>query len=467
MTRTFRSLGVRNYRLFASGQVVSLTGTWMQRVAQDWLVTELTHSSGTALGIATALQFLPILCFGLYGGMVADRYPKRRILIGTQTAMGLLALTLGLLDLSGLVRLWQVYLLAFLLGTASSVDNPTRQAFVVEMVGPAEVVNAVGLNSATFNTARIVGPALAGLLIQVMGTGPVFLCNTVSFAAVLASLAAMRDRELFSGRRLGRARGQLRAGLSYVRQRPGLYLPIILAGVVGTLGLNFQLTLVLIDRTVFHLGPGAYGLLSSTLAVGSLGGALVAARRSRPRLRLLVGATLAFGVLEALSGLMPSYDALALMLLPTGAACLTFTTAANSSVQLGSDPAMRGRVMGLYMLVFAGGTPVGAPLVGWMAQTFGARWSLYLGGVASVAAALGVAGVLAWQRRAQGLDRLVGRHGHPAVGVGAGGYVLDGAVPTATGPVVGVSEGADAAVAAEITGLAGAGRTDDAAVGRP
>lgn len=404
MIRTFRSLRVRNYRLFASGQVVSLTGTWMQRVGQDWLVTELTHTSGTALGITTALQFLPVLLFGLYGGVIADRFPKRRLLLITQSSMAVLALVLGVLVVSGEITLWQIYLLAFGTGMATAVDNPTRQAFVTEMVGPGEVVNAVGLNSATFNLARIVGPALGGAMISVLGgrTGPLFLINAASFAAVLASLFAMRDAELFdAGHKVARSPGQLRAGLAYVRNRPLLYLPIILVGVVGTLGFNFQITLVLIDRSVFHLGAGAYGLLSATLAIGSLGGAVLAARRTRPSARLLVGSALAFGIFEVLAGSMPSYLALALMLVPTGVASLTFTATANSSVQLASDPAMRGRVMGLYMLVFLGGTPIGAPLVGWLAQSIGPRWSLWIGGAASALAALTVAAVLGIQGRRQ------------------------------------------------------------------
>ncbi|MGH9129436.1 MAG: MFS transporter [Acidimicrobiales bacterium] len=402
MIRTFRSLRVRNYRLFASGQVVSLTGTWMQRVGQDWLVTQLTHTSGTALGITTGLQFLPVLLFGLYGGVIADRFPKRRLLLVTQSTMAALALLLGLLVVTGEVRLWQVYLLAFGTGMCTAVDNPTRQAFITEMVGPDEVVNAVGLNSATFNLARIAGPALGGLMIALLGgrTGPLFLLNAASYGAVLACVWAMRESELFDpGRRVARATGQLRAGLAYVRHRPLLYLPIILVGVVGTLGFNFQITLVLIDRSVFHLGAGAYGLLSATLAVGSLGGAVLAARRTRPTARLLVGAALAFGVFEVLAGSMPGYIALALMLVPTGVASLSFTATANSSVQLASEPAMRGRVMGLYMLVFLGGTPIGAPLVGWLASAAGPRWSLWIGGGASALAALGVAAVLAFQRR--------------------------------------------------------------------
>ncbi|MGH9917851.1 MAG: MFS transporter, partial [Nitrososphaerales archaeon] len=296
------------------------------------------------------------------------------------------------------ITLWQVYVLAFAQGMASAVDSPTRQAFVMEMVGPGEVVNAVGLNSATFNTARIGGPALAGVLIAAFGdrTGPVFLVNAASYGAVLFSLVAMRDRELFRTSAVERAKGQLRDGLTYVRRRRHLYLPILLVGVIGTLGFNFQLTLVLMDRTVFHLGAGGYGLLSAALAMGSLAGALMAARRRRPRLRLVAGAAIGFGVAEVACGLMPGYWALAGMLLPMGAIALTFTTAANTLVQLGSEAHMRGRVMGLYMFVFAGGAPIGSPLMGWVAGDLGARWSFLLGGLASGVAAVGVAAVLLW-----------------------------------------------------------------------
>jgi MFS family permease len=387
----FASLRVRNYRLFASGQVVSLSGTWMQRVAQDWLVLELTHGSGSAIGITTGLQFLPIMLLSLYGGTLGDRHSKRRLLIGTQTAMMIPALALGALNLAGVVQLWHVYLLALVLGAASAIDTPVRQALVMELVGPEQVTNAVSLNSATFNMARIVGPAVAGLLIERVGTGPVFLINAVSFIAVITSLLMMRDSEMYLGARQPRRRGQLRAGLTYVRRRPDLYLPIVLVGVVGTLGLNFQMTLALMAHNVFHRQAGTYGLLSAALAIGSLGGALLAARRPRPRQRLLLGAALAFGVLETVAGLMPSYASFMAMLLPTGMAMLTLSTAANSTMQLGSSSAMRGRVMAVYSLVFMGGTPIGAPLVGWLAQVAGARYSLIVGGVASATASVWVA----------------------------------------------------------------------------
>jgi MFS family permease len=396
----FRSLRTRNYRLFAAGQVVSLSGTWAQRVAQDWLVLELSDSSGTALGITTGLQFLPMLLLGLYGGLLADRFDKRRLLIAAQAAMGALALLLGLLVVSGAVTLWHVYALAFALGLASVVDVPVRQAFVSEMVGPADVPNAVSLNSVTFNSARIVGPALGGTAIAVFGgTGPVFLVNAASYAAVLVGLLAMRESELRRTAPVARARGQLREGLAYVRRRPDLMLPIVLVGVIGTFGLNFQLTLGLLAKEVFGRGADSFALLVSSLAAGSLIGALFAARRARVRQRLLVGSALAFGVLEVAAGLMPTFASFAVLLVPTGIAVLTFTTAANATVQLGSSDEMRGRVMALYILVFLGGTPIGAPLIGWLAELFGPRASLLVGGTVSILTTLVVVGVLVRSQR--------------------------------------------------------------------
>jgi MFS family permease len=389
LAATFRSLKVRNYRLFAAGQVISLSGTWAQRVAQDWLVLELSHDSGVALGITTGLQFLPVLLFGLYGGVLADRYDKRSLLIGAQVAMGMLALVLGLLDVTGVVQLWHVYALALLLGLAAVVDTPVRQAFVVEMVGPDDLPNAVSLNSATFNASRILGPAVAGVAISSVGTGPVFLANALSYVAVVTGLVAMRRTELFSPRRVARGKGQARAGLAYVRSDPQLYVPIALVAVIGTFGLNFQITLALVAKQTFHLGAGSYGALSAMLATGSLLGALASARRSSvPRARVLYGAALAFGLCEVLTGLAPSYVVMAVLLVPTGAAVLTFTTAANATVQLRSTPQMRGRVMSLYVLVFLGGTPFGAPLIGAIAQSLGPRSSLLVGGAISALAAL-------------------------------------------------------------------------------
>ena len=413
MSGTFRSLRTRNYRLFASGQVVSNTGTWAQRVAQDWLVLELSGSSGVALGITTGLQFLPVLVFGLYGGVLADRYDKRRLLIAAQAAMGLLALVLALLDLSGAVQLWHVYALAFGLGLASAVDTPVRQAFVSEMVGPDDLPNAVSLNSATFNSARVVGPAAAGIAIAAVGTGWVFLANALSYLAVLAGLQAMRAAELHSTARAERAKGQLREGLAYVRSRPDLLVPIVLVFVVGTFGLNFQLTLALVVKEVFERSAGAYGLLSSFLAVGSLLGALASARRTGPpRQRTLFAAVLAFGLLEVAVGLAPTYALMAVLLVPTGVAVLTFTTTANAIVQLGSAAPVRGRVMALYVLVFLGGTPIGAPLVGALAEAFGPRSSIVLGGAVTAVSGVVAAVVMTRVRRLRLEPHLVRRRPH-------------------------------------------------------
>ena len=372
----------------------------MQRVAQDWLVLELTHNSGTALGITTGLQFLPMLLFSLWGGVIADRYSKRGILMVTQAAMGGLALILGVLALTGSVQIWQVYLLAFALGLVTVVDNPTRQAFAVEMVGKDGMANAIALNSAVFNLARIAGPAIAGLVIAAVGTPAAFLVNAASYGAVLIGLKLMRPGELHAVPRPPRGPGQLREAMSYVRARPTLWMPLVLIFFVSTFGMNFQVTTALMSRTVFHTGAGAFGLASAVFAFGALGGALVAARRGRPTLRLLLTTSLMFSVLEIVTGAVPSYLTFLLALVPTGLALLTFTTAANSSTQLNTAPEMRGRVMGLYMLVFLGGTPIGSPLAGWVAEAYGARMSVIAGGVISVVATVVVTFMLARSRGA-------------------------------------------------------------------
>jgi len=387
----FRSLRVRNYRLYAAGQLVSLTGTWMQRVAQDWLVLELTNS-GTALGIVTALQFLPSLLFGLWGGVLADRYDKRKLLLATQTGLALVALILGVLDVTGIVQYWQVLVLALLLGLVSAVDSPVRQSFAVEMVGPDDLTNAVGLNSTIFNSARILGPAVAGVVIAAVGTGWAFVANAISSIAVLTGLALMRPSELRPSPAIDRVRGQLRAGLRYVWHRQDLLLTMILVFVVGTFGLNFQITTALLAKQVFHRTATGYGLLSTALAVGACVGAVLATRRrTRPSLLFLLLAALSFGLLEIIAGSMPGFGGTALMLVLVGLAMLSFTTAANSSVQLGVEATMRGRVMALYLMCFLGGTPLGAPIVGWVASTVGPRWGMIGGGVVCMAVAVGMA----------------------------------------------------------------------------
>jgi predicted MFS family arabinose efflux permease len=351
-----------------------------------------------------------VLLLSLYGGVLADRYDKRRLLLGAQAVMGVLALVLALLDLTGAVQLWHVFALAFGLGIASAIDVPVRQSFVVEVVGPDDLPNAVSLNSATFNSARIVGPAVAGVAIASVGTGWVFAANALSYLAVLAGLAAMRTADLRPSDRVAKGKGQLREGLAYVRSRPELLVPLLLVAVVGTIGLNFQLTLALVSKEVFDRGPASYGLLSAMLALGSLLGALGSARRSGPpRQQRLFLSALAFAVLELAVGLAPTFAVMAVLLVPTGIAVLTFTTTANATLQLGSAPHMRGRVMSLYVLVFLGGTPVGAPIVGAVAQVLGPRAALVLCGTTTLLAVLAAA---AWTLRVRARGGGEGRGGN-------------------------------------------------------
>ncbi|GAA3901253.1 MFS transporter [Streptomyces gulbargensis] len=409
---TFSSLAIRNYRLFFTGAIVSNTGTWMARITQDWLVLSLTGSAA-AVGVTTALQFLPMLLFGLYGGVIADRYPKRRLLLVSQAALGLCGLALAALTLSGHVQVWHVYLIAFLLGMVTVVDNPARQSFVSEMVGPGQLRNAVSLNSANFQSARLIGPAVAGVLIAGVGSGWAFLLNGLSFLAPLAGLLMMRTSELHKVERAPRGKGQLREGLRYVAGRPDLIWPIVLVGFIGTFGFNFPIWLTAFADDVFHVGAGTYGFLNTLMAAGSLVGALAAARRGSTRLRMLVVAAGVFGVLEIAAALSPAFWLFALLLVPIGMIGLTVNITANSAVQMATDPAMRGRVMSLYMMVFAGGTPIGAPLLGWVTDTYGARAGFATGGLVSLAAAVVIGLVLA---RVGGLRVAVGwHHGHPSV----------------------------------------------------
>ncbi|WP_101525255.1 MFS transporter [Nocardioides houyundeii] len=385
MSPTFRSLANANYRLYAAGGVVSNTGTWMQRVAQDWLVLQLSSNAGSALGITTGLQFLPILLLSPFAGLVADRVPKHRLLQLTNLGMALPALVLGLLAVTGTAQIWHVYVLAFVLGISSAFDAPARQSFVSEMVEPEDLSNAVGLNSASFNAARLVGPGLAGLLIAafgggVAGTGWVILFNAVSYAAPIATLRRLDVSQLDTPAPMERGPGAIRAGVSYVRNRPDLMLILAIVFVAGTFGLNFQLTSALMATEVFGKGPTEYGMLGTFLAVGSLTGALLAARRERVRHRLVVGAALVFGAVEVVSGLAPTYLTFALLAPVLGLTSLTMITAANAYMQMSTESGMRGRVMALYLMVFMGGTPVGAPVLGWIGEAFGARWTLLLGG---------------------------------------------------------------------------------------
>ncbi|MEU6809061.1 MFS transporter [Streptomyces sp. NPDC046831] len=411
-TSMFSSLRIRNYRLFFIGQVVSNTGTWMQRIAQDWLVLSLTGSSA-AVGITTALQFLPMLLFGLYGGVLVDRLPKRPALLVTQSAMALTGLALAALTLTGHVQVWHVYVAAFAVGLATVVDNPARQSFVSEMVGPEQLGNAVSLNSANFQSARLVGPAVAGVMITGVGTGWAFLFNGLSFVAPIGGLLLMRARELHVVERAPRGKGQLREGLRYVAGRPELIWPIVLVGFIGTFGFNFPVWLSAYADDVFHSGAGAYSLFNTLMAVGSLVGALLAARRGTARPRVLIAAAAAFGTLEIVAALAPSYWPFALLMVPIGIAGLTVNVTANTAVQMGTDPAMRGRVMALFMMVFMGGTPLGAPVVGWVTDAYGPRIGFVLGGAVSAVAAVTVGLLLA---RSGGLRLSVGWNGgRPAV----------------------------------------------------
>lgn len=382
---TFRSLANRNYRRYAFGGVVSNTGTWMQRVAQDWLVLQLTANSGTAIGITTGLQFLPILLLSPLAGLIADRVPKRRLLQMTNVAMAVPALLLGLLAVTGTVQIWHVYVLAFALGVGSAFDAPARQSFVSEIVEPEDLTNAVGLNSASFNAARLVGPGLAGVLIAalgggVAGTGWVILFNAISYAAPIFALQKMDPRALDAPIVAPREPGMIRDGFRYVRARPDLLLILAIVFSAGTFGLNFQMTSALMATEVFGKGATEYGALGSILAIGSLSGALLAAGRATTRLRLVVGAGVVFGLVEIAAGLMPSYLTFAIAAPFLGLSALTLITAANSYMQLNTAPGMRGRVMALYLMIFMGGTPVGAPVVGWIGEVFGARWTLIGGG---------------------------------------------------------------------------------------
>jgi len=391
--QTFASLSERNYRVFFFGMLVSATGTWMQSVAQGWLVLKLT-GSGTYVGLVTAAQFLPMLLGGVWGGVVADRFDKRKILFVSQSILATAAAILAIVTLTGVVRVWMVFACALLTGVGTVIDNPTRQAFVSELVGPDRVANAVALNSAMFNAARIVGPAIAGVLILVAGTGTCFAYNAVSYMAVIVSLLLMRPSELRRGTPVPRGKGQVRAGLQYAWATPELRSTILLVAIVGTFALNFTVLTPLLVKFTFKAGPGTLGIMTSAMGAGSLVGALVAAARAKPTPRLLVGAAAALGVVMLAVAVAPSLPVAVVLLALTGAATITFLSTANTSLQLGSSTAMRGRVMSLYLLVFLGSTPIGGPIVGAIAERFSPRAGFAVGGVASLVGAAFAAGAL-------------------------------------------------------------------------
>lgn len=387
--RTFRSLRGFNYRTWAVGGLVSNVGTWMQRTAQDWLVlTQLTHENATAVGVVMALQFGPQVLLLPVTGFAADHLDRRKLLFATQAAMGALALGLGLLTITGVVKLWHVDVLAFLLGCVTAFDAPARQTFVSDLVTEADLSNAVALNSTSFNAARMIGPAIAGVLVATVGSGWVFLVNAASFVAVLGSLTLLRKSELQPKDRAVRTAGSFAEGFRYVWRRPDLTAILFMWFLFGTFGLNFPIYLSTMTVSVFHAGPGSYGLLTSMMAIGSVAGGLLAASRANPSMRIVVAGAALFGVGLTIAAFMPTYALFAVPLVLVGVSAQTFTITANSTVQLSTDPVMRGRVMAILLAVALGGTPIGAPLVGWVADTFGPRWALGVGAAAGFGAAL-------------------------------------------------------------------------------
>ena len=403
---SFNSLEIPNYRRFFIGQLISLSGTWMQTVAAIWVVLSLTDS-GVAVGLTTALQFLPMLLIGAWGGLLADRLPKRRLLVTTQVLMTIPALGLFAVTATGVVTPWMVYLAVLTFGTLNAIDNPTRQSFVIEMVGPERVVNAVSLNSVIVQAARIVGPAVAGILIATVGVVACFGLNALTFAAMILALRGMDPSRLQAAPVAEREPGAIRAGLRYVLRTPELLVPLALMGLVGTLGFNFQVVLPLLAKFSFESGAMTYAGLVSAMAVGSIAGALVNGHRGRTGPRLIAGGALAFGVSALLAAAMPTLALEILMLAILGAAAVTFAATINSTLQLAVSPEMRGRVMALYSVVFLGSTPIGAPLTGWLAQTYDPRVALVLAGAGGL--------IAAWAAHIS-FSRIRGRHGEAATG---------------------------------------------------
>jgi MFS family permease len=390
---SLRSFKHRNYRLFYTSSIISNIGTWVQRVAQDWLVLQLTHS-GTALGIVTGLQFLPVLFLSLHGGALADRVDKRLVLIITNIGGGLSALTLGLLVVNHNVQIWHVYVLAISLGIFAAVDAPVRQSFAVEMVGREDLPNAVSLNSANFNGARLIGPALSGLMINAFGTGPSFILNGISFIGVIFALMAIRTEDLYRKPKVSKSDQSVREGLRYVRSRPDLLAVIVMVGIMSICGLNFQITLALMAKNEFGRGAGAFGILGSCVAIGSLSGAILSVRLGRkPTLKFVMVGALVFGTITFIAGLMPTYETFAMILPLCGFAAITTIIAASSIIQTGSTTEVHGRIVGIYMLVYVGGTPIGSPVIGWIGQVAGPRWSLLIGGGVIAVAALLIGGL--------------------------------------------------------------------------
>jgi MFS family permease len=395
LARTFSSLSVPNYRRYFTGQVISITGNWMQIVGEMWLMVKLTGSGGL-VGLTAGLQFLPILLFGAWGGLLADRLPKRRILTYTQVSLAIPALTLFGLAASGAAQPWMVLLLVLVRGSVLAIDNPSRQSFVVEIVGADRVLNAVALNSVVVHCSRILGPALAGTIIALVGIAPCFLVNALSFLAMFVALRAMSPKELQTPKPAARKPGELRSALRYVRRTPELLIPLAMMALVGTISFNFQVLLPLLADFTWHGTATTYALLTASMGVGSVGGALAAGARGRVSPKLLIGSSLLFGLAMLLAAAAPTLELQVLALVPLGAASVTFAAGVNSALQIAVEPTMRGRVMALYSVVFLGSTPIGAPLVGWLAGAAGPRAGLVAGAAAALIA--GVAAVFAFRR---------------------------------------------------------------------
>lgn len=403
---SFNSLEVPNYRRYFAGQLISLSGTWMQTVAAVWVVLGLT-GSGVAVGLTTALQFLPMLLIGAWGGLLADRIPKRRLLMATQALMAIPAIGLFAVTATGVVTPWMVYLAVFAMGSVNAIDNPTRQSFVIEMVGPDRVVNAVSLNSVVVQAARIVGPAVAGILIATVGVVPCFGLNALTFVAMIFALRRMDPSRLHAAPVAPREPGAIRAGLRYVLDTPELLVPLALMAFVGTLGFNFQVVLPLLAKFSFESGAMTYASLVTAMAVGSIAGALVNGHHGRTGPRLIAGGALAFGASALLAAAMPSLALEVVMLALLGAASVTFAATINSTLQLAVSPEMRGRVMALYSVVFLGSTPIGGPIAGWLAQSYDPRVALVLAGLSGL--------IAAWAAHLS-FNHIKGRHPDSATG---------------------------------------------------
>ena len=408
VTRIFSSLRVPNYRLYFIGQVISLSGTWMQRVAQSWLVLELT-GSGTALGVVSALQFLPLLLLGPWGGVLADRYDKRRVLLATQAIPAVLAGILGLLVATDVVTVWMVYLLAVALGFVQVVDNPTRQTFIHEMVGPDDLTNAVSLNAVVVNVARVIGPGFAGALIVTIGLAPCFFINGLSYGAVLIALALMNPARLLRAPTQTRRPGQLREGLRYVKNTPEVLVPLLMLAIVGTLAYEYQVVLPLLAKFTFGGDAGTYATMSALTGIGAVVGGLATAAGGRKPATSLAWTAIVFGSIQMLTSMAPTLAICYAIMILLGAASIRFLALGNATLQLAAEPAMRGRVMALWAVAFLGSTPIGGPIVGWIGEHFGPRIALGLGGVATLAS-----GILAYRALAR-IEARAGDGGTPTI----------------------------------------------------